>query len=119
MKFMIEKIEVFKEKTSILLSKSKSEVTIMGIISNIEKLGNLHRYNSYLNFTDDRELTIENCESVCGYDENRIMLNLMRNTVEITGTELCMENFGDVFVKITGKIHSVTFSDVLTGKENG
>lgn len=83
----------------------------MSLIKNIEKLGDLHRLNSFLNLIDNNELMVENCESVCAYDDNRICLRLMKGTVEITGLELCMENFGNTFIKITGKIHSVTFGE--------
>lgn len=57
------------------------------------------------------ELIVENCRSVKGCDDNFIVLSVYGMDIHVSGTPLIFENFGIGSVKITGKIHSLTFEE--------
>lgn len=55
------------------------------------------------------ELTVENCRSVKSCDDNFIVLSVYGMDIRVSGTPLIIDNFGIGSIKITGKIHSLTF----------
>lgn len=57
------------------------------------------------------ELLIENCRCVKSCDDNFIVLSVSGMDIRISGTPLVIENFGIGSLKITGKIHSLTFEE--------
>lgn len=57
------------------------------------------------------ELYVENCRSVKSCDDNFIILSVYGMDIHISGTPLLLENFGIGSVKISGKIHSLTFEE--------
>lgn len=59
----------------------------------------------------DAELIVENCRCVKSCDDNFIVLSVSGKDIRISGTPLVIENFGIGSLKITGKIHSLTFEE--------
>lgn len=59
----------------------------------------------------DNELSVENCRCVKNCDDNFIVLSVYGMNIRVTGAPLELENFGVGSVKITGKIHSLTFEE--------
>ncbi|MCX4356344.1 MAG: YabP/YqfC family sporulation protein [Oscillospiraceae bacterium] len=57
------------------------------------------------------ELIIENCRCVKSCDDNFIVLSVSGMDIRISGTPLVIENFGIGSLKITGKVHSLTFEE--------
>ncbi len=57
------------------------------------------------------ELTIENCRCVKSCDDNFIVLSVYGMDIRVSGTPLVIDNFGVGSIKITGKIHSLTFEE--------
>ena len=57
------------------------------------------------------EVRVENCRCVKSCDENFVILSVYGFDVNISGTPLTLENFGVGSVKITGRIHSLTFDE--------
>lgn len=60
---------------------------------------------------EDAELIVENCRCVKSCDDNFIVLSVGGKDIRISGTPLVIENFGIGSLKITGKIHSLTFEE--------
>lgn len=56
------------------------------------------------------ELVVDNCRSVKSCDDNFIILSVYGMDIHVSGTPLILENFGIGSIKITGKIHSLTFN---------
>ncbi len=57
------------------------------------------------------ELCVENCRCVKNCDENFVVLSVYGMDIHISGTPLILENFGIGCIKISGKIHSLTFEE--------
>ncbi|MCH5205473.1 MAG: YabP/YqfC family sporulation protein [Oscillospiraceae bacterium] len=57
------------------------------------------------------ELCVENCRCVKNCDDNFIVLSVFGMDIHVSGAPLVFENFGIGGVKITGKIHSLTFEE--------
>lgn len=57
------------------------------------------------------EICVENCRCIKELDDNFIVLSVYGMDIRISGTPLCLENFGVGSVKITGLIHSLTFEE--------
>lgn len=57
------------------------------------------------------ELRVENCRCVKSCDDNFIILSVYGMDIHISGTPLILENFGIGSVRVTGKIHSLTFEE--------
>lgn len=57
------------------------------------------------------ELTVNNCRCVKNCDDNYIVLSVYGMDIRVTGAPLELENFGVGSVKITGKIHSLSFEE--------
>lgn len=57
------------------------------------------------------ELIVENCRCVKSCDDNFIVLSVYGMDIRVSGTPLIIENFGIGSIKITGKIHSLTFEE--------
>ena len=67
--------------------------------------------HSYLQITDNRELTVECCKGIIRYDENCIKIRTAAGMLMIMGFELNMKNFSTEGVIVRGKISSLTFED--------
>lgn len=57
------------------------------------------------------ELCVENCRCVKQCDDNLIVLSVFGMDIHVVGAPLVFENFGVGSVRITGKIHSLTFEE--------
>lgn len=57
------------------------------------------------------EICVENCRCIKELDDNFIVLSVYGMDIRVSGTPLCLENFGVGSVKITGFIHSLTFEE--------
>ena len=57
------------------------------------------------------ELTVDNCRCVKSCDDNFIVLSVSGMDIRVSGTPLVIDNFGVGSIKITGKIHSLTFEE--------
>lgn len=57
------------------------------------------------------ELAVENCRCVKNCDDNYIVLSVYGMDIRVTGAPLELENFGVGSVRITGKIHSLSFEE--------
>lgn len=57
------------------------------------------------------EVRVENCRCVKSCDENFVELSVYGMNINISGTPLMLENFGVGSVKITGRIHSISFDE--------
>ena len=57
------------------------------------------------------ELFVENCRHIKNCDDNYIILSVYGMDIRVTGAPLELENFGVGSVKISGKIHSLTFEE--------
>lgn len=82
----------------------------MGIKDTLIRLGEYRGEAQTLIF-GNRELCIENCRCITACDENLAVLRMEGIDIHVTGTELMLENFGAYGVKLTGRIHSLTFEE--------
>lgn len=82
----------------------------MGIKEKLIELGDAPR-RSIITLRGLSELLVENCLGVSGCDEDVITLSVSGASVTIAGTPLMLESFGADGVKITGRIHSLTFEE--------
>ena len=57
------------------------------------------------------ELVVDNCRCVKNCDDNFIVLSVFGMDIRVTGAPLVFENFGIGSVRITGRIHSLTFEE--------
>lgn len=57
------------------------------------------------------EIRVENCRCVKNCDDNFVLLSVYGMDINISGCPLVLENFGVGSVRITGKIHSLTFEE--------
>lgn len=57
------------------------------------------------------ELFVENCRRITSCDEDYIILSVYGMDIRVVGAPLELSNFGVGSVKITGKIHSLTFEE--------
>lgn len=83
----------------------------MGIKDKLIALGDLPQQRSVMTLRGMTELLVENCLGVSGYDEDFITLSVYGSRVTVSGTPLMLESFGMDGVKITGKIHSLSFEE--------
>lgn len=83
----------------------------MGIKDTLIRLGEYRGEAQTLIF-GNRELCIENCRCITACDENLAVLRMEGIDIRVTGTELMLENFGAYGVKLTGRIHSLTFEEI-------
>lgn len=60
---------------------------------------------------DSSELCIDNCRCIKELDDNFIVLEVSGMDIRVSGTPLTLQNFGVGSVKITGRIHSLTFEE--------
>lgn len=60
---------------------------------------------------ENSEIRVENCRCVKSCDENFVILSVCGFDINISGTPLMLENFGVGSVRITGRIHSLTFDE--------
>ena len=57
------------------------------------------------------ELVVDNCRCVISCDDNFVVLSVSGMDIQISGTPLTINNFGTGSIRITGKIHSLTFEE--------
>lgn len=67
--------------------------------------------HSEIQITDNANIVIDGCRRVIEYNENLIRLELAVIDVSIVGMDLNMRNFSIGGLVISGKIHSVSFTD--------
>ena len=67
--------------------------------------------HSLIQIYDNSKLTVEECKKVILFDENTIILELSFGNTEIVGLDLKMKNFSERGVVITGKLHSLKFTE--------
>lgn len=61
----------------------------------------------------DREIYVENCRKIISCDDDFITLGIFGANIRVSGVPLILENFGVNGVKISGKISSVEFTEIL------
>lgn len=61
----------------------------------------------------DREIYVENCRKIISCDDDFITLGIFGANIRVSGVPLILENFGVGGVKISGKISSVEFAEIL------
>ena len=83
----------------------------MGIKERLIALGDLPQQRSTIILHGMTELLVENCLGVSGCDEDFITLAVYGARVTVSGTPLMLESFGMDGVKITGRIHSLSFEE--------
>lgn len=83
----------------------------MGIKDRLIALGDLPQQRSTITLHGMTELLVENCLGVSGCDEDFITLAVYGARVTVSGTPLMLESFGMDGVKITGRIHSLSFEE--------
>lgn len=84
----------------------------MGIKERLIRLGDIPVEHCELRLIDDAELYAQNCLGITHCDENIIEFENYQRRVVVTGTELVIENYGVMGLKIIGKIHSVTMEEL-------
>lgn len=86
-------------------------MNIKRLADKYEQLKQDYVRHSYMQLTDNSELTIECCKGIIRYDENCIKLRTATNLLMIMGFELNMKNFSTEGVIVRGKISSLTFEE--------
>ncbi len=86
-------------------------MNIKKLADKYEQLKQDSRHHSYMQLTDNNELTIECCKGIVRYDENCIKLRTATSLLMIMGFELNMKNFSTEGVIVRGKISSLTFEE--------
>ena len=61
----------------------------------------------------DREIYVENCRKIISCDDDFITLGIFGANIRVSGVPLILENFGVGGVKISGKISSIEFAEIL------
>ncbi len=64
---------------------------------------------NHIEMTGNKEAIIDKCLGIIEYSEERIKLNLGKNTLCISGNGLCIKEYGCQLVKICGTIISAEF----------
>ncbi|MCL2018295.1 MAG: YabP/YqfC family sporulation protein [Oscillospiraceae bacterium] len=86
-------------------------MNVINLAEKFDKLKSGFYKHSYIQMIDNTELVIDRCERITAYDENVIKLEMLNNTLTITGSGLLMQNFSIDGVIIKGKIHSAEFGE--------
>lgn len=86
-------------------------MNIKKLVDKYEKVKQDAHKHSYMQMTDNAELTIECCKGVIRYDENCIKIRTAAHLLIIVGFDLCMKNFSSDGVIIRGRISSLTFEN--------
>ena len=82
----------------------------MGIKETLIKLSEAPS-EALISITGSRELYAENCRCVTACDSELTTLRMKGFDLRVVGTGLALESFGAFGVKLTGRIHSLTFEE--------
>ena len=89
----------------------------MGIREKLIELEELTQKRCTVTITTDgdprkgAELVVSNCRCVKDCDDNFMILSVYGMDIRVSGAPLVFENFGIGSVRITGRIHSLTFEE--------
>lgn len=89
----------------------------MGIREKLIELEELASRKCTITITTDgglqngSEIRVDNCRCVKSCDDNFVILSVYGMDIQISGAPLILENFGVGSVRVTGKIHSLTFDE--------
>lgn len=86
-------------------------MNIYDIINKYDDFLNNSRFHSSMQIVDNEKIVIESCKRIIAFNENEICLNLVKCSILIVGLDLKMKNYSRSGVEITGKIHSIKFSE--------
>ncbi|MBP3329291.1 MAG: YabP/YqfC family sporulation protein [Clostridia bacterium] len=64
---------------------------------------------NHIELFGNREATVNDCEGILEYSDERIKLNMGKNTILFSGNDLCMKEYGAAQAKITGTIAVIEF----------
>ncbi len=96
---------------------SKREVIFMGIREKLIEIEEQAQKKCTITITTnggaqkDAEVRVENCRCVKSCDDNFVTLSVYGMDINVSGAPLKLENFGVGSVRITGRIHSLTFEE--------
>ena len=65
-------------------------------------------YN-HIELFGNREATVNQCEGILEYSEERIKLNIGKNTILFCGSDLCMKEYGSSQAVLSGNIMTIEF----------
>ncbi|MBR3589176.1 MAG: YabP/YqfC family sporulation protein [Clostridia bacterium] len=65
-------------------------------------------YN-HIELFGNREAIVNQCEGILEYSEERIKLNLGKNTILFCGSDLCMKEYGTSQAVLSGNILTIEF----------
>ncbi len=66
-------------------------------------------YN-HIELLGNREAVVNSCEGILEYSDSRIKINMGKNDVLFSGSDLCIKEYGTAHATITGEIMTVEFS---------
>lgn len=64
---------------------------------------------NHIEFFGNREAIVNGCAGILEYSDERIKINMGRNTILFKGSDLCMKEYGTSQAKISGVILTVEF----------
>lgn len=64
---------------------------------------------NHIELFGNREAVVNGCEGILEYSEEKIKINMGKNTILFCGCDMCMKEYGSSQAKITGIIASVEF----------
>ncbi len=80
---------------------------MFGFINDLIKKLNLKDDNFRLSFIDGKVVYVQNIKSVLKIDESEIALKIMDGEILISGTNLCINEFGENDITICGNITKI------------
>lgn len=93
-----------------MAEKKQSRINIQEKLS--EELGIPKTIVSGFNHIElfgNREAIVNGCEGILEYGDEKIKINMGKNTIMFTGSDLCMKEYGASQAKISGVILTVDF----------
>ena len=64
---------------------------------------------NHIELFGNREAVVNGCEGILEYSEEKIKINMGKNTILFSGCDMCMREYGPSRAKITGMIASIEF----------
>jgi len=95
-------------------------MNIKNLAEGFEKLKNRVKRYSSMQITDNREIIADGCLKIINCDESAVTLQLLKNTLFVTGSNLKMKSWGESGIIIRGEIASIEFGESAnSGGNNG
>lgn len=64
---------------------------------------------NHIELSGNKEAVVNDCAGILEYSDERIKINLGRNTILFSGCDLCMKEYGASQARITGTIAYIEF----------